>query len=161
MQENYTKHPGKIKSFVKNNFYDLRGEEDAVQRAVNRAESRRRNMRPDAFDTLEVTKQTVVVNGRDKIRLTVWFTSPSGSNLGGAFVWVKGYGTGNILGGTTEDQNKIDTLAFQQYARVNQSPCFLDFEVSGEKVILGVEAINPDGLGSGLDTMPTQILVLD
>ena len=100
------------------------------------------------------------------IKLTTTFQQDNDPNFYGAYVWIKGYQTENTLADydennpNTNETGAEETIPFQKLQTITRSPSTVYVEKTEEKVILGVEAFNKDGIGSGITTMPVQTIEL-
>ena len=141
------------KKFLSNRFAD----KNLADSIVNRVNKQRRNRIPEPLADLRVTVEPASINGRTYARTSIDFIQNNDPNFAGARVWVKGYGTDNVLGDEDPDAttNREESLAYELKALITRSPSTVLFEASSEEIVIGVEAVNLEGVGSGLDSMPT------
>lgn len=140
---------------VTRQLYPRRTQEDLIREAVERVTQKFEAEEPSPVTSLFLNKNVLVVGGRLMIQLIVVFETASDGNFHRGRVWIKGYGTENAAAQTDVE---IDSLAWQQFAVVNQSPAMLLLEPTEEEIVVGVEAENVNGVGSGLEFMITETI---
>jgi hypothetical protein len=123
---------------------------------VDRVERRRRSQIPKQVVGLRIKFTPMSVNGRSLCRAEIDFTQENDPNFAGANVWVKGYMTENSLNEPDETGTvaREETLPFELKVRITRSPCTTMFEATSEDVVIGVEAVNKEGVGAGIEHMP-------
>lgn len=156
-------------------FFSKRNPQEIVDRTIKLDDLRKRKQVPNAVEELEVLIEAVVVNGRNMSRVVTTFQQDNDPNFAGAYVWIKGYRTDNALADYDENKPENDkddnapevnqtgadaTLPYERLATISRSPYTTYLENTAEKIIIGVEAYNQDGIGSGLDKMPIQTVEL-
>lgn len=151
---------------IKRNFPDLGEFYDSPVDSKILDEIRRKNLiertqkLPKQLENLTVLAEDVTINSRGYNRITVSFTEVSDPNFAGANVWLKGYGTGNLLGTPGASVARQETLPYVLWGKVERSPFTAILEKSAEEVIIGVEAYNEDGISVGIKGMPTIAITL-
>lgn len=138
---------------AEDDFYPAeKTQEQLIGDTVRRVEDRRRKRTPAAVSEVTLTENTITVNGRSMKQIYVHFTTQDTNNFDRARIWVKGYGTEDVLGQTT---NSEEHYPFELIKTVEKSPAVLLLELSGDTILIAVEAVNDDGIASGKTTMPT------
>jgi hypothetical protein len=110
---------------------------------------------PKQLTNLKVTVESTSLNGRTFSRQNVTFIQDSDPNFDHVKLYVKGYATDNVLGDTGTDIGKTETLPFVEVANALKSPVTFVLEATTEQVVIGVQAINSDGVGTDIKEMPT------
>jgi|SRR6185295_11409199 len=147
-------------------FFPKRTPEEIIEKTIKVDDLNKRRQVPNDLEGLDVLISPVSVNGRTMCRLTTTFQQDNDANFAGAVVWIKGYMTDNALADYDENNplpneaGADGTLPFQKLATITRSPSIIYLECTSEKVIIGVEAINNDGIGSGIGKMPSQTIEL-
>lgn len=152
---------GMFPSDTKNFYPDKIVNEDSIRRVMKRIEQSNKSKVPHPLMDLQVVPELKTINGRDFIRLSIQFIQDNDPNFHAARVWIKGYLTDNALADPTLPLGAEETIPYESRAQIQRSPSSIVLEKTDEEVIIGVEAVNSDGVGSGLDSMPTQALTLD
>lgn len=147
-------------------FFPDRNPEETVERSLRLQQQRKREELPKDLQGFEVLVEPVSINGRTLCKVTSTFQQDNDPGFAGANLWIKGYMTNNALADYDENNPGVnetgveETIPFQKLATVTRSPHSIYLEATSEKVIMGVEAINKEGIGSGLETMPVQTFEL-
>lgn len=126
--------------------------EDIIDEIAKRNNTEKTSKKPQHVSNVEVTVSTYTLDARDFSRQVVQFSQPSDPNFNRVRVWMKGYQTDNELGTVGSSDN---SLPFQLFAESETSPVVFITEATTEEVVIGVQAINEDGIGADLATMPT------
>lgn len=140
-------------------FGDLTDTE-IIDAAVNLIKAVDEVEKPGLLEDMSVLTELVDINGRPLIRLLITFESDGDPHFAGANIWQKGYGTGNVLADPDATLGKEETLPYQLLTKAEGSPVTLLLEATAEEIVIGVEAINSKGVGSGLENMLTQSVTL-
>lgn len=144
------------------NFYPKRTDEQMLSEALRRVDISRSRKIPAAVSNIDVDIERAVFAGRSFARLHISFTQPNDPNFAGARIWIKGYGTGNVLGDPDVTLAQAETLPFNVHATVSKSPATILLENTQEEIIVGVESFNSELVGAGTtNAMPRKQLLLD
>lgn len=141
-------------------FYPSVTQESLMVEAIRRIEGKRRNQVPVPVENLQISKRVITVCNIDWILLDIWFDDASDPLFDGAVIWVKGYGAPNDMGLGEPGVGRQDTLAFHAMTTVNHSPATIFLIPTNARIVVGVESINNERVGSGLSAMPTQSFIL-
>jgi len=112
----------------------------------------KQNRLPANVSDLKVTIESTSINGRAFSRQHVWFVAQE--NFDSVKVYVKGYGTGDVLGEDDAFQ-KTGTLPFILVAEGTKAPITFLLEATTEQVVIGVQAVNSDGIGVDINNIPS------
>lgn len=142
---------------VEEGFYPDPSAENLVLDANRKNELKARQQLPVpvVLESIELTSLSLA--GLNFLSVQIWFSDESDPIFAGARIWLKGYGTNNLLGTDTDSE---EVLPFQLMTVVDRSPATLLLFPTDEEVVLGVESVNIDGQGSGIDKMPTQAFTM-
>lgn len=141
-------------------FYPRQTIEQVLKRAQKNAETKTKSEAPKAVTELKIEASIVTINFRDYVRLTIQFIVLPNSNFDRAFIWVKGYNTDDTLGSVNPEVGKELTIPFQRMGTAERSPTRILLDITYENIVVGIEAINKNGIGAGFDSMPTQTITL-
>jgi hypothetical protein len=144
------------------NFYpDQLAREELTKEIISRVDRQKANRRPKTLTDLTIRQNLLTINGRNYVQLDIDFVQNNDPNFFAARVWIKGYLTGNSLAETDTTIGIEETLPYTLLSQIQKAPSSITVEKSDEEVIVGVEAINEEGIGSGLASMPTITITLD